>query len=136
MDCELCKAVDEDYRVVYRDEYVVVVTNYEPLKQGHVMVMPIRHAEQMSDLTADEAYAFLQAADRSMWAITKLCADPPLYVVNGWQHRSQPHLHAHVVPSKMHLRSLLQTAEGVDERKRVDEVTLQHMTDDVKKFYF
>jgi diadenosine tetraphosphate (Ap4A) HIT family hydrolase len=45
MQCELCLAKEEKYRIVFQNDLVFVVVNIEPLKQGHLMVLPVRHAE-------------------------------------------------------------------------------------------
>lgn len=135
MNCPLCDAQKESYRVVYQNEHAFVVVNIEPLKHGHLIIMPIRHAEQLSDLTPVEAEAFLKTIDRCMGAIGQVTEESPMCLVNGPQHRSQSHLHAHVLPSRHGLRGLFSAAEGCEHRKRVDEETLARMAEDVKRFF-
>lgn len=76
--CQLCQAANEDYRLIYRDEHVFVAMNIEPLKASHVMVMPVRHARQVSDLTPIEAQAFLNAIDRCMETAPKVSPEPSI----------------------------------------------------------
>lgn len=68
-DCALCQSLDESYRIIHKDDLVVVIVNIEPVKEGHLMVMPVRHAEQPGDLSPEESRAFLQAIDRCMLAV-------------------------------------------------------------------
>ncbi len=130
MSCVLCDSfANEKERVIFQDQHVFVLVNIEPIKDGHVMILPIRHAEQLRDLTPEESQAFLQAIDRCMLAVTKLYQETPMCLVNGWSYRTQPHLHAHVLPSKKNLRGLYASAEGLEERKRADEATLKQIAE-------
>jgi diadenosine tetraphosphate (Ap4A) HIT family hydrolase len=135
MDCVLCNALTESYRIVYKDKRVVVIVNIEPVKNGHLMIMPVRHAEQLGDLQPEEAQAFLRMIDRCMHAVERLSDEPSMCLVNGWKHRTQPHLHAHVLPSKKNLRGLFSASEGLEERKRADAETLALMADELRVMF-
>lgn len=135
MSCELCNAfVNEKSRVIVSDDHVFVVPIIEPIKEGHVMVMPIRHAENLGDLTADEARAFLAAINRVMDAVKQAYGETPMLLVNGWEYRSQPHLHAHVLPSKTNLRGLYAASEGSVGRNRASIEELTAMADKIRSF--
>lgn len=137
MPCELCNAFEnEKSRVIYSDAHVFVVPIIEPIKDGHVMILPIRHAENMKDLSSDEARAFLVAVNLAMDAVKKEYGVTPMFLVNGWEYRSQPHLHAHVLPSKTNLRGLYAASEGIADRVRVDVETLTAMADKLRKHFY
>jgi diadenosine tetraphosphate (Ap4A) HIT family hydrolase len=126
MECALCAArLAEAYRVIYQDDHVFVLLNVEPLKDGHVMILPVRHAENLKDLTPEESRAFLVAIDQCMEAMTRVYDHAPMCHVNGWKHRSQPHLHAHVLPSAGSVRELYVAAEGSPRRRRASEDELR-----------
>lgn len=136
MSCTLCETrTQEPGRVVYQDEHVFVLVNIEPIKDGHVMILPVRHAEQLSDLTPEESQAFLKTIDKCMSTVTQHFQETPMCLVNGWRYRSQPHLHAHVLPSKKNLRGLYTAAEGLEERKRADNETLNKMADALRAYF-
>ncbi|MEO5927873.1 MAG: HIT family protein [Patescibacteria group bacterium] len=131
--CDLCHAIkNEPSRLIYQDDHVVVVLNFEPIKHGHVLIMPIRHAENLSDLTSAESSAFLKALDRCMKAVTKYSEEPPISLIHGWKHRSQPHLHAHVLPSQHPIRGLFSVAEGTPRRLRLTDEVLKEMADQIR----
>jgi len=135
MSCELCDAfANEKNRVIASDEHVFVVPIIEPIKEGHVMVIPIRHAENLGDLTPDEARAFLTAINRAMNAVKEAYGETPMLLVNGWEYRSQPHLHAHVLPSKTNLRGLYAASEGIVGRNRASVEELTAMADKIRSF--
>ncbi len=98
------------------------------------MILPVRHAEQLKDLTPDESSAFLKAIDLCMSAVTEAYGETPMCLVNGWKYRTQPHLHAHVLPSKKNLRGLYSASEGLEERKHADEQTLKAIKEKLKPF--
>lgn len=128
MDCVLCDILvaDENSQLLYRDAHVFVVLNIEPVKDGHLMVLPVRHVKDLADLDQGEAAAFLAACDRAMRILEKMYdGEGPMCMVNGWQHRSQEHLHAHVLPSKSSLRKLYSVTEGTPLRIRLELEALQ-----------
>lgn len=44
MSCPLCSArIAEQYRVVCENAHVFVLVNREPVKDGHVLTLPVRH---------------------------------------------------------------------------------------------
>lgn len=99
------------------------------------MILPIRHAEQLEELTPAEAQAFLTAIDTSFRAVTAAYDETPICLINGSAHRTQPHLHAHVLPSKHNLRGLFVAAEGLEERKRADDSVLATIAEKLKKHF-
>jgi histidine triad (HIT) family protein len=138
MDCVLCDVLrsHKDSQVLYEDEHVFIAMNIEPVKDGHVMILPVRHARIMSDLSPVEAAAFLAACDKAMTIVEKLYEDEgPMCMVNGWRYRSQEHLHAHVLPSKSSLRHLYAAAEGAPLRTRLDLETLKQKSDQLRPHF-
>lgn len=126
--CVFCKDLNRlEDQTVFRDDDVLVFVNHEPLKDGHLLVLPVRHAEELGDLEPVEAQKFLQALQACMAMIEKQHSDPPICHINGWKYRSERHLHAHVLPSKRSLRGLFSVSEGVPERVPADSHTLRAM---------
>ncbi len=133
MPCELCNAFEnEKDRVIYSDAHVFVVPILHPIKDGHVMIIPIRHAENMKDLSADKSRAFMTAANLAMDAVKKTYGQTPMLLVNGWEYRSEPHLHAHVLPSNTNLRGLYAASEGVVGRNKASVEELTAMADKIR----
>jgi histidine triad (HIT) family protein len=137
MICDLCQIKNiQKFCIVHQDAFVVISVNIEPLKPGHVMVMPTRHAEQLGDLHNEEASGFLKGIDRAIASLKKFSDEEPMCVVNGPRYRTQSHLHAHVLPCKKNgLRDLYAAAEGLPERQRADQKTLTEMADQLRPFF-
>ncbi|MFA5947119.1 MAG: HIT family protein [Patescibacteria group bacterium] len=138
MDCVLCDVLHshKDSQVLYEDEHVFIAMNIEPVKDGHIMILPVRHARTMSDLNQVEAAAFLSACDKAMTIVEKLYGDEgPMCMINGWKYRSQEHFHAHVLPSKNSLRDLYVAAEGTPLRTRLDREVLKQKSDQLRSHF-
>jgi len=126
-DCSLCAEHLSGARTLYQDAHVFVLVNIEPVHPWHVMVLPVRHARELGDLTPDEAQAFLRAADRCIQLFNQKTEDHALCLVNSGKYRSQAHLHAHVLPSSESLRGLFSRALGIPFREQVDDARMQEM---------
>lgn len=110
--------------MVFESELVFVCMNYEPLKPGHVMVLPKRHMRTIGDLNASEADAFTTAMQMAMDAVKACYEEEVVAVLNGMNYRSQEHLHVHIVPSRENVRGFLASVEGVPRAQRADDDVL------------
>jgi ATP adenylyltransferase len=103
--CIFCAALngqDDDPLVVHRGPRAFVILNKFPYNNGHVMVVPNRHAARLTDLSADELSDVIRLAQTMERALTAA------YRPHGFNmgiNVGQPagagildHLHLHVVP--------------------------------------
>lgn len=122
MACPFCGDVDgrEEDRLVCGNDLVFCLVNFEPLKPGHVMVIPRRHITRVSELTPEESHAMHYFVDRMVDAVEAAYPEEgtPAIRVNHGAHKSQPHLHYHVLPSRGDLRDHFVAFEGVSHRER------------------
>jgi len=96
------KKYEKKSLLLYRDPLIVVLLNRFPYANGHLLVAPVRHVADISDLQPDEAAA-LFAMLRESIAILRKHQNPDgfnvglnLGKVAGAGHPD--HLHFHVVP--------------------------------------
>lgn len=133
MSCVLCDILkNEETRIVHKDEHVFIALNFEPLKRGHLMVLPIQHVENLGELNPESSAAFLKEIDRAMNVLAAYSEETPICIVNGWKARTQPHLHAHVLPGKYDLRGLFVQSEGVPARMKVGVEELEEVCKKLK----
>ncbi len=52
-------------KVLYKDRLMMVIMNVFPYNVGHVQVVPVRHVEELEDLTEEEY--------RRMWDLVRKC---------------------------------------------------------------
>ena len=71
--CIFCNALeandDENLFVVHRAEHAFVILNAFPYNNGHVMVVPKRHAAQLSELDGAERSGLIELTNEAIEAI-------------------------------------------------------------------
>lgn len=103
--CVFCSVLDRedgpDNLVVRRERHAYLILNHYPYNNGHCMVIPTRHVERPSDLSAEESAA--------LWGLVTRTADllgGPLRAegvnvgvnLGAVSGGSIDHLHVHLVP--------------------------------------
>jgi histidine triad (HIT) family protein len=102
-ECIFCKLVSGAIPAarVYEDELTVAFMDIGQVNPGHVLVATRRHAATLFDITAQEAAAVLQTAQKVARAVQQTF-DPPgltLLQANGREgDQTVFHFHLHVVP--------------------------------------
>jgi ATP adenylyltransferase len=103
--CIFCRALagsDDDGLVVRRGSRAFVLLNRFPYASGHMMIAPIRHVGELSDLDDDEVLELHRLAGQSLAALAETYA-PQGYNL-GWNLGRiagagvTDHVHQHVVP--------------------------------------
>jgi diadenosine tetraphosphate (Ap4A) HIT family hydrolase len=101
--CEIVAGERAPWNVIGRDEWTVTVLNGRQFEIGQCMVVPLRHAPTLLDLSAAEDAAIMAAAKR----LTRILVDAfapdgvLLYQNNGvGSGQEVPHFHLHVVPRR------------------------------------
>jgi ATP adenylyltransferase len=103
--CVFCNAAagdDEELLVVHRGELTLVLLNKYPYASGHLMVAPLRHVGEYTELTAEEA-AEIHALTVRALAAMRAAFGPHGFNI-GWNLGRAAgagiveHIHQHVVP--------------------------------------
>lgn len=100
-DCAFCRvvALEAPAHRVLDDDIAVAFLDTRPLFPGHVLVVPRRHAETLTDLTEDELGPFFARVRRTARAVEEaLRAAGTFVAANNRVSQSVPHFHVHVVP--------------------------------------
>ncbi|WP_308121825.1 HIT family protein [Actinotalea ferrariae] len=104
-DCPFCRAqrgTDEEGLVVARGRSAFVVLNLYPYNAGHLMVLPLRHVADYTDLDADET-AEVAALTKTAMTVLRTVMQPHGFNLGMNQGAVAgagiaAHLHQHVVP--------------------------------------
>ena len=101
VDCVFCAIVAgaaPAHRVL-DDEVAVAFLDRRPLFPGHVLVVPRRHLETVTDLPAADVGPFFARVQRVTAAVESgMAAAGSFVAANNRISQSVPHLHVHVVP--------------------------------------
>ena len=124
-DCELCNSIDEDYRVISENDSCFCILNLEPIKEGHVMILPKRHIQSMEEMTEKESKDFFKLADQMIRLIERIYSNKAIIFFNSSGLKTQNHIHAHIVYLKEGLREVLSKSEKTPTRRRAQKNELE-----------
>ncbi|MEU5428879.1 HIT domain-containing protein [Streptomyces olivoreticuli] len=101
VDCAFCAIVagESEAHLVFEDTAAVAFLDARPLFPGHVLVVPRRHAETLTDLPVAEVGPFFTRVQRVVGAVERgMGAAGSFVAANNRVSQSVPHFHVHVVP--------------------------------------
>ncbi len=102
--CVFCEIVEgrAPASVVYSDGGTMAFMDIQPIVPGHLLVIPRRHAELMSDLESGEGvacWAVAQMLSRALRGSGLRVQGVNLFVADGEAaFQDVPHFHIHVIP--------------------------------------
>jgi ATP adenylyltransferase len=103
--CILCLTRDQNSDVadlsIWRDDLFIASVNLYPYNPGHLLLYPLRHVEDVRELTAGEEQRLLLLQRWLLGILDKACA--PHAYNNGYNMgaaagASISHLHLHIIP--------------------------------------
>lgn len=130
MSCPFCDL--SQHEIIYQDDFCFGVVILEPVKDGHLMVLPKRHVETLSDLKPEESKAIADLLDKFKKALMDLYDDDPMILMNTGSHGTQPHIHIHILPSRGGLRDLFAAAENTPFRYKATKEELKKIGDKIR----
>ena len=99
--CQVAAGTAESSRV-YEDEDVLAFMDLHPVTDGHVLVVPRRHATHLADLDEHVGMALFRTAQRLAAALRSSglpCEGVNMFLADGEAaFQEVPHVHLHVFP--------------------------------------
>ena len=130
MDCALCNEIS-NRKIVKENDNAVCFMCKGPLKDSHVLIIPIRHVEELTELNEKESKDLLDLCSQMQDIVKKVCKEneEPFLFRNYGSGITQPHIHFHVVPSKGALRDLVTALEDdVPYRENKSDSEMEELT--------
>ena len=102
-DCAFCRIADgsQPARIVYEDDATLAFLPLDPATDGHVLVMPRRHVQDIWGLDNTTATALTRATLRLAHAVRAAFRPGGLNIINSSgtaATQTVMHVHVHVVP--------------------------------------
>nr|HID59313.1 HIT family protein [Desulfobacterales bacterium] len=103
MECIFCKIIKGEVPSfkVYEDEKVFAFMDINPINDGHMLVIPKTHAENLFEIEESDFLAVMSVVRRLSLAIRRVLGPDGMNLMqlNG-EAAGQvvPHLHVHIVP--------------------------------------
>ena len=106
-ECIFCHIIQKEVPVsfVYEDDQVAVFLSNRPVNEGHTLVVPKKHYENIYEIPEDEVAYLSKIVKRVAVAVRAAMAVEGIRVVqNNGSAAGQVifHLHVHVIPMKPH----------------------------------
>jgi histidine triad (HIT) family protein len=101
MSCIFCEiaAGTLPAEIVWRGEGALAFLDNRPLFPGHVLLIPDRHIETLSELPLEAVGPLFEAAQKIERAVVAaMKAEGSFVAMNNRVSQSVPHLHVHIVP--------------------------------------
>ena len=104
-ECVFCQIIRKESHanIVYEDDQVVAFLSNRPVNEGHTLVVPKKHYENIYDIPEEEAANLFKVARRVAVAVKDSVVAKGIRIVqnNGWAAGQVIfHLHVHVIPMK------------------------------------
>ena len=102
-ECIFCQIIRKEASasIVYEDEQIVAFLSNRPVNEGHTLVVPKKHYENIYEISEDEAGYLFKVAKRVANAVRDAMGAEGIRIVqnNGWAAGQVVfHLHVHVIP--------------------------------------
>lgn len=103
-DCVFCRILAGELPAsfVLREGRVAAFMDVQPVNPGHMLVIPVRHAETLAELDVDEAAEMMRAAQRVAGALRASgfrCEGVNLFLADGEAAGQEVfHTHVHIFP--------------------------------------
>jgi len=116
IDCVFCAQVKGDERVtkaaIFEDEFLMVELNIFPYNTGHLMVVPKRHVNDLTDLEENERnrlFAMVQKVEKLQKKVVEPAGIDIGMNIGKAAGESIPHLHVQLVPIYEKDRGFMET---------------------------
>jgi histidine triad (HIT) family protein len=133
-NCIFCKLANGDIptNTLYEDDCVRVIFDAEPAAEGHVLILPKEHFDNIYELDDDTAGHVFKVAKKIATAMNKTLDMDGLNVVqNNGEAAGQTvfHFHMHIIP-----RHNDDTVNVGWEKHKVSSERIKDITDEVRKY--
>lgn len=104
-DCIFCKIINKEIpaNFVYEDEYVVAFLDVNPLAEGHTLVVPRKHFENIFDIDEEVLERIISVAKKISERMKEVLGANGVNLMNASGKsagQSVSHFHLHIIPRK------------------------------------
>ena len=101
-ECIFCKIVNKEIKsyIIYEDNVAMAFLDINPLTKGHLLIIPKKHYERLSQIPEEEMKEFSKSVLKILKLVEeKLTKDYNILVNNGKKAGQEIfHAHIHIIP--------------------------------------
>ncbi|MCD6523323.1 MAG: HIT family protein [Candidatus Diapherotrites archaeon] len=134
-ECVLCKEHRRN-RVVHENKYAYTIMSINPVKAGHILILPKKCVPNLEDLTDEEKLYLIDEIEFMRKILKKKYGTRGVTLFCGMENGTQPqHLHFQMYPEEIAMTHMVMGEYyGVDATKHIPQEELQRITDEMKTF--
>lgn len=101
-DCIFCKIINKELptRTIYEDEDIQVIMNTNPITDGHLLILPKKHYENIFDIKEEIIAHSIKVLREKIYPLIKekLNCEGITICENNFLGQEIKHFHIHVIP--------------------------------------
>ena len=101
-DCIFCKIINNEIptRTIYEDEDIQVIMNTNPITDGHLLILPKKHYENIFDIKEEIIAHSIKVLREKLYPLIKekLNCEGLTICENNFLGQEIKHFHIHVIP--------------------------------------
>ena len=101
-DCIFCKIINKELptRTIYEDEDIQVIMNTNPITDGHLLILPKKHYENIFDIKEEIIAHSIKVLREKLYPLIKekLNCEGLTICENNFLGQEIKHFHIHVIP--------------------------------------
>ncbi len=101
-DCIFCKIIKNELpsKTVYEDDIIKVIMNINPFTNGHLLILPKEHFENILDIKEEIIAHSIKILREKLYPMLKEKLDCKGFTIceNNFLGQDIPHFHIHVIP--------------------------------------
>ena len=101
-DCIFCKIINNELpsKTVYEDTEIKIIMNINPISNGHLLILPKKHYENILDITEETLMHSMKILREKIYPILKenLKCEGFTICENNFLGQDIKHFHIHVIP--------------------------------------
>ncbi len=104
-DCLFCKIANKEIeaKILYEDEYLMVILDAYPDTDGHTLVIPKKHYEDIYSIDPEMFLKiFTTGKEKAQTLMNKLNKNSLTFLINYGDAQAIKHFHLHLLPDFMH----------------------------------
>ena len=102
MDCVFCKIINKEIPayIVYEDEYSIAFLDINPINKGHILFVPKKHYERLSNMDLEYSKKFYESFQKFLKIFEEKISKDYNIIVNNGKNAGQAvfHAHIHIIP--------------------------------------
>lgn len=104
-DCLFCKIANKEIeaKILYEDEYLMVILDAYPDTDGHTLVIPKKHYEDIYSIDPEMFLKiFTTGKEKAQTLMNKLAKSSLTFLINYGNAQAIKHFHLHLLPDFIH----------------------------------